>query len=108
MLLIFSLIKRWAINYLFNSYNFGIATEATLMKLIFPPFFFLQDILWVLDTGIVNNLVQPIKRCPPKVIAIDTSNGKIVKNIDLTNLVMSGSRLQYLVADYDQQGGAVV
>lgn len=68
----------------------------------------MQGILWVLDTGIVNNLVQPIKRCPPKVIAIDTSNDKIVKNIDLTNLLVSGSRLQYLVVDYDQQGSAVV
>lgn len=70
--------------------------------------FNLQNILWVLDTGVVNNLEQPIKRCSPKVIAIEVQTGKIVKNIDLSNIVVSASRLQYLAVDYDQSGNAYV
>lgn len=66
--------------------------------------FFLQNILWALDTGIVNNLVQPIKRCTPKVVAIDVVTGKIVKTIDLTSMVVPASRLQYLVVEYDADG----
>lgn len=62
----------------------------------------------MLDTGIVNNLAQPIKRCSPKVIAIDVKSGKIVKNIDLNSLVVSASRLQYLAVDYDRNGHAHV
>lgn len=64
----------------------------------------LQNILWALDTGIVNNLVQPIKRCAPKVVAIDVISGKIVKTIDLSNMVVPASRLQYLVVEYDSSG----
>lgn len=62
----------------------------------------------MLDTGIVNNLAQPIKRCSPKVIAIDVRTGKIAKTIDLSNLVEAASRLQYLVVDYDPTGRAYV
>lgn len=65
-----------------------------------------QDILWLLDTGIVNNLAQPIKRCDAKVIGIDVKTGKTIKTIDLSNLVVAASRLQYLVADYDGNGNA--
>jgi len=65
-----------------------------------------QDILWVLDTGIVNTLEQPIRRCPPKVVAINMKTGKVIKTIDLSELVCSASRLQYLVVDYDQDGGS--
>lgn len=67
-----------------------------------------QDILWALDTGIVNNLVQPTKRCPPKVVAIDVKSGRVVKIIDLSKLTTSASRLQYLVVDYDSVGRAYV
>ncbi|XP_021914854.1 major royal jelly protein 1 isoform X2 [Zootermopsis nevadensis] len=63
-----------------------------------------QDILWVLDVGIVNTLEQPIRRCPPKIVAISAKTGKVVKVIDLSELVCSASRLQYLVVDYDQDG----
>lgn len=66
--------------------------------------FYFQNILWALDTGIVNNLVQPIKRCSPKVVAIDVVSGKIVKTIDLSNMVVPASRLQYLVVEYDPSG----
>lgn len=66
----------------------------------------IQDILWVLDTGIVNNLAQPVKRCAPKVVAIDAKTGKLVKLIDLSTLVVASSRLQYLLVDYDVTGRA--
>lgn len=69
-------------------------------------FLSIQEVLWALDTGIVNNLAQPIKRCAPKVVAIDVKTGKIVKTIDLSDLVVSASRLQYLAVDYDQSGRA--
>jgi len=65
-----------------------------------------QDILWVLDTGIVNTLEQEIRRCPPKVVAINLKTGKVIKTIDLSALVSSASRLQYLVVDYDHDGGS--
>ncbi|XP_046991538.1 major royal jelly protein 1 [Schistocerca americana] len=63
-----------------------------------------QDILWVLDVGIVNTLDQPIRRCPPKIVAINVKTGKVVKVIDLSGLVCSASRLQYLVVDYAEDG----
>lgn len=62
----------------------------------------------MLDVGIVNTLEQPVKRCPPKVVAIDVRSGKVVKVIDLSNLVVSTSRLQYIVVDYDTTGRAYV
>jgi len=36
-----------------------------------------QDILWVLDTGIVNSLEQSVRKCPPKVIALNVKTGKV-------------------------------
>ena len=63
-----------------------------------------QDILWVLDVGIVNTLEQPVKRCSPKVVGICAKTGKQVKIIDLSGLVCSASRLQYLVVDYAPDG----
>lgn len=38
-----------------------------------------QDILWVLDAGVVNTLEQPIRRGPPKVWAFDVKSGKVNK-----------------------------
>jgi hypothetical protein len=67
-----------------------------------------QDILWVLDVGIVNTLQQPIRRCPPKIVAINVKTGKVVKTIDLSELVSSVSRLQYIVVDYDKEGQGFV
>ena len=64
----------------------------------------LQRIAWVLDSGITNFLEQPIKRCPPKVYAFNLSNDKTVKTIDLSEIVKSSSRLQYLVTDYNELG----
>lgn len=67
-----------------------------------------QDILWVLDVGIVNTLEQPIRRCSPKVVAINVKSGKVVKVVDLGNLVSTNSRLQYLVVDYASDGQVFV
>ncbi|XP_071444041.1 protein yellow [Hetaerina americana] len=65
----------------------------------------INDILWVLDIGVVNTLEdQPIRRCPPKVVGFCVKTGKVVKIIDLSNLVCPTSRLQYIVADVAQDG----
>lgn len=64
----------------------------------------IQEILWVLDVGIVNTLEQPVRRCPPKVVGINVKSGKVVKVIDLSNLVNELSRLQYLAIDYAEDG----
>lgn len=40
----------------------------------------IQDILWVLDVGVVNTLEQtPVRRCPPKVVGIDVKSKKVRK-----------------------------
>jgi hypothetical protein len=67
-----------------------------------------NDILWVLDVGVVNTLAQPVRRCPPKVVGINVRTGKVVQNIDLSSLIVGSSRLQHLVADYDENGNAFV
>ncbi|XP_076246326.1 L-dopachrome tautomerase yellow-g [Calliopsis andreniformis] len=69
----------------------------------------MQDILWVLDVGIVNTLEQPVRRCPPKVVGIDVKSGKVVKVIDLSTLVdPMSSRLQYMAIDYAEDGQVYV
>lgn len=65
-------------------------------------FYELQGLLWALDVGIVNTLEQPIRRCSPKIVAINTANNKVVKSIDLSDLVTSESRLQFIVVDYSK------
>lgn len=61
-------------------------------------------ILWALDSGIVNTLEQPVRRCAPKVLGFDTKTGKVVKTVDLSDLTCAASRLQYLVVDYAKDG----
>ncbi|XP_033222688.1 major royal jelly protein 4-like [Belonocnema kinseyi] len=39
-----------------------------------------QEILWVLDVGVINTLEQPIQKCSPKVVAIDVKTGKVNYN----------------------------
>uniref|UniRef100_A0A348G6A5 Royal jelly protein n=1 Tax=Odontomachus monticola TaxID=613454 RepID=A0A348G6A5_ODOMO len=63
-----------------------------------------QDILWVLDSGIVNSLEEPLRKCPPKVVALDVKTGKMMKSVDLSDLTSASSRLQYVVADYNPDG----
>lgn len=64
--------------------------------------------LWVLDTGIVNTLEQPVRRCAPKCVAIDTKTGQVLKTIDLSPYVSKNSRFQYLVVDYTADGSPFV
>lgn len=63
-----------------------------------------NEILWVLDVGVVNTLEQPVRRCPPKVVGINVKTGRVVQNIDLSSLITSTSRLQHLVVEYDETG----
>ena len=63
-----------------------------------------NEILWVLDVGVVNTLEQPVRRCPPKVVGINVKTGRLVKSIDLSSLVAPNSRLQHLVVEYDETG----
>ncbi|XP_012227712.2 major royal jelly protein 1 [Linepithema humile] len=63
-----------------------------------------DDILWLLDTGVVNSLEQAERKCPPKVVALNVKTGKVVKTVDLSGLAGSSSRLQYVVADYNSDG----
>lgn len=59
-----------------------------------------NEILWALDTGVVNALDTPLRKCPPKVVALSTKTGKVLKSISLEGLVTPTSRLQYLAVDY--------
>ncbi|CAH0564434.1 unnamed protein product [Brassicogethes aeneus] len=62
-------------------------------------------ILWVLDTGVVNTMTSnPIRLCPPKVVAYSLLTGKKVKTLDLSGLVVSASRLQYIAVEYAPDG----
>ncbi|XP_074094322.1 L-dopachrome tautomerase yellow-g2 [Cotesia typhae] len=63
-----------------------------------------QGILWVLDTGVVNTLEKPVRKCPPKVVAFNLNTDKLIKVIDLSKLTTEASRLQYLLADYAENG----
>ncbi|XP_055840827.1 protein yellow [Episyrphus balteatus] len=61
-----------------------------------------NGILWALDVGIVNTLEQPIRRCPPKIVAINTADNKVVKSIDLSPIVTAESRPQFMAIDYSK------
>lgn len=63
-----------------------------------------NNILWVLDTGIVNSLETPIRKAPPKVVALNVLTGKKVKTLDLCGLVAQASRLQHVVVEYAPDG----
>lgn len=65
-----------------------------------------NDILWVLDVGLVHTLDQPVRRCPPKVVGINVKTGRVVQSIDLSSLIVPNSRLQHLVVEYDEGGNA--
>lgn len=67
-----------------------------------------NDVLWALDTGIVNTLETSVRKCPPKIVAINIKNGKVLKTIELDSLTSSNSRLQYLAVDYSLQGQCFV
>lgn len=65
-----------------------------------------NDILWVLDTGVVQTLEDPVQKCPPKVMAFNVRTGKLLKSVILDGLVTKNSRLQYLAVDYGRDGRA--
>lgn len=67
-----------------------------------------NEILWVLDVGIVNTLETPIRKCPPKVVALSAKTGKVLKVLALDGLVEQSSRLQYIVVDYSADGRCYV
>lgn len=67
-----------------------------------------NDILWVLDLGICNTLEQPIRRCPPKIVAINAATGIVVKIVDLSPYILPESRPQYILVDYAPDGTAFV
>lgn len=67
-----------------------------------------NDILWVLDVGVVNTLETPVRKCPPKVVAFSAKTGKVLKVLSLDGLVVPSSRLQYLVVDYSTDGRCFV
>lgn len=63
-----------------------------------------NEILWVLDCGVVHTLETPVRYCKPKVVAYSMKTGKQLKSLDLSGLVVPASRLQYLVVEYSQDG----
>jgi hypothetical protein len=64
-----------------------------------------QDILWALDTGVVNTLEdEPLQHCPAKVLAFNVKTGKLVKTVTFEGLINKSSRLQYLAVDYGKDG----
>ncbi|XP_050540186.1 protein yellow-like [Daktulosphaira vitifoliae] len=65
-------------------------------------------ILWVLDTGLINNMEQVVRTRQPKIVAIDVKTNKVVKWIDLSGLVCPASRLNYITVDYGEDGKAFV
>ncbi|XP_076259598.1 dopaminechrome tautomerase-like [Rhynchophorus ferrugineus] len=64
----------------------------------------LYGCLWTLNSGVINVLDNPIRKCPPKVVAYNLLTGKKVKTLDLSGLVVQGSRLQFLIVDYGTDG----
>jgi len=46
-----------------------------------------QEVLWVLDTGVINSLEQPERKCPPKVVALNVKTGKVRQFISETRNV---------------------
>ncbi|XP_030752092.1 protein yellow-like [Sitophilus oryzae] len=64
----------------------------------------IHGVLWALNSGIVNVLTEPIRKCHPKVVAYNLLTGSKIKTVDLSGLVVQGSRLQYLAVDYGTDG----
>ncbi|KAK9888284.1 hypothetical protein WA026_000548 [Henosepilachna vigintioctopunctata] len=67
-----------------------------------------NDIMWVLDLGICNTLEQPIRRCPPKIVAINAATGVVIQVVDLSPFILPDSRPQYILADYSPSGTAFI
>ncbi|KAL1463690.1 hypothetical protein WDU94_015421 [Cyamophila willieti] len=65
-----------------------------------------KGVLWVLDTGIINTISSPTKKCGPKVVGFHCESGTVLSIVQLSSLVFPTSRLQYITADYNSDGGA--
>lgn len=63
-----------------------------------------NEIVWVLDVGVVNTLATPVRRCPPKVLGLSLKTGSVIKTVSLSGLVAPASRLQYISVEYDPNG----
>ncbi|XP_011494305.1 PREDICTED: protein yellow [Ceratosolen solmsi marchali] len=94
---------QWSISP-FPSWTFQEEGNCAALQSVVDLFLDPQGILWVLDTGIVNSLENPIRKCPPKVLAINARTGKVVKTVDVSPLSNDSSRLQYIVTDYSHDG----
>lgn len=64
--------------------------------------------MWVLDTGIVNTMTEPTRRCKPKIFVINIATKKVMRIIQLDKLTVSNSRLQYIRVDYTRDGRCFV
>ncbi|KAF2894442.1 hypothetical protein ILUMI_11731 [Ignelater luminosus] len=82
--------------------------DCQALQSVVDLFIDIQDVLWVLDVGVVNTLSCPIRRGPPKVVAFSLKTGKLLKTIDLSGLVSQASRLQYVVVEYTPTGKPIV
>lgn len=65
-----------------------------------------NDVLWVLDVGVVHTLTTPLRRCPPKVLGVNLKSMKVEATLDMAGLVAPASRLQYLAVEYAPDGRA--
>ncbi|KAJ8678890.1 hypothetical protein QAD02_014677 [Eretmocerus hayati] len=92
----------------FPSWSHQEEGNCTALQSVIDIFLDPYELLWALDTGIVNSLENPIASCPPKIVAYSTKTGKVVKTIDASPLTDGNSRLQYLVVDYSPEGRAFV
>ncbi|KAK9888286.1 hypothetical protein WA026_000547 [Henosepilachna vigintioctopunctata] len=63
-----------------------------------------NEILWILDVGVVNTLNSPVRKSPPRVIAFNLRANKQARILDLSGLVAQASRLQYLAVEYAPDG----
>ncbi|XP_050298444.1 major royal jelly protein 1-like [Anthonomus grandis grandis] len=63
-----------------------------------------HGILWAIDNGVVNILENPIRKCLPKVVGYNIATGERVKTLDMSGLVVKASRIQFVIADYGNDG----
>ncbi|XP_072931547.1 uncharacterized protein [Epargyreus clarus] len=64
--------------------------------------------LWVLDIGIIETAQSPRCTCPPKIVVISSTLGKVTKHIELSSLTEPTSQLQNLVIEYGLGGKTYV
>ncbi|KAG7302683.1 hypothetical protein JYU34_012634 [Plutella xylostella] len=60
--------------------------------------------LWVLDSGIIETLGQPLCTCQPKVLVLSLLLHQTTRELDLAGLVQPASLLQGIVVEYGIDG----